>query len=147
MGLAALFFFCYNDYRTHVGDRGIGVAKQRVHGVVDLYGRRKPSFENLRTESSSIERIVLTNQKQALTMRIVTRASLPAYTLRGYCLRAVFYGAGNIPVERQCLPLPELGPGQQHEVTLNFGAAAPVSIGLDILRPTGYSAASMEWKL
>src|SRR5664279_1724148 len=30
-------FFCYNDYRTHVGDRGMGALQQRVHGVVDVY--------------------------------------------------------------------------------------------------------------
>jgi beta-glucuronidase len=37
-------FFCYNDYRTHVGDRGVGSLQQRVHGVVDLYGAHKPSY-------------------------------------------------------------------------------------------------------
>ena len=41
-------FFCYNDYRTHIGDKGIGALRQRVHGVVDVYGERKPSFEALR---------------------------------------------------------------------------------------------------
>lgn len=37
--VSGAIFFCYNDYRTHVGDRGVGVVQQRVHGVVDLYGR------------------------------------------------------------------------------------------------------------
>ena len=48
--VGGLIFFCYNDYRTHIGDKGLGVMKQRVHGVVDLYGVRKPSFEQLRRE-------------------------------------------------------------------------------------------------
>src|SRR5690606_24521191 len=36
--VGGLIFFSYNDYRTHIGDKGIGALKQRVHGVVDLYG-------------------------------------------------------------------------------------------------------------
>ena len=40
--VAGLIFFCYNDYRTHIGDRGLGPCNQRIHGVVDLYGARKP---------------------------------------------------------------------------------------------------------
>jgi beta-galactosidase len=36
--VAGAIFFCYNDYRTHVGDRGVGALQQRVHGVVDAYG-------------------------------------------------------------------------------------------------------------
>ncbi|MDQ2776457.1 MAG: beta galactosidase jelly roll domain-containing protein, partial [Acidobacteriota bacterium] len=43
--IGGLIFFCYNDYRTHIGDRGTGVMRQRVHGVVDLYGSRKGSYE------------------------------------------------------------------------------------------------------
>ncbi len=46
--VAGLIFFDYNDYRTHIGDKGRGVLKQRVHGVVDVFGARKPSFEVLR---------------------------------------------------------------------------------------------------
>ena len=53
--VAGTIFFDYNDYRTHIGDKGIGPLKQRVHGVVDLYGNRKPSFEALRQEASPIE--------------------------------------------------------------------------------------------
>lgn len=36
--VGGLIFFCYNDYRTHIGDKGTGVMKQRIHGVVDLLG-------------------------------------------------------------------------------------------------------------
>src|SRR5882762_9885894 len=50
--VAGAIFFCYNDYRTHAGDRGLGALKQRVHGVVDLYGEPKASYEVLRRESS-----------------------------------------------------------------------------------------------
>ena len=38
--VGGLIFFDYNDYRTHLGDKGLGVLKQRVHGVVDVLGAR-----------------------------------------------------------------------------------------------------------
>ena len=50
--VAGAIFFCYNDYRDPIGDQGLGVMKQRVHGVVDLY-RRPQTF--LRTAPSGIE--------------------------------------------------------------------------------------------
>ncbi len=52
--VAGMIFFDYNDYRTHVGDKGVGALQQRVHGVVDVFGRRKPSFAALREESSPV---------------------------------------------------------------------------------------------
>src|SRR3984893_15477873 len=56
-------FFCYNDYRTHVGDHGAGVMKQRIHGVVDLLGGQKPSYPVLRRESSPVESLAVENHQ------------------------------------------------------------------------------------
>ena len=39
--VAGAIFFCYNDYRTHVGYSGVGALKQNVHGVVNLLRRAK----------------------------------------------------------------------------------------------------------
>jgi hypothetical protein len=35
-----------------------GALKQRVHGVVDLYGTHKPSFDALRSESSPVKQLL-----------------------------------------------------------------------------------------
>lgn len=45
LGFVGWVFFCLNDYRTHVGETGKGVLKQRIHGSVDIYGIKKPSYE------------------------------------------------------------------------------------------------------
>lgn len=145
--IAASIFFCYNDYRTHVGDRGSGVMQQRVHGVVDLYGARKPSYEVLRTESSPIASITVEGQPKDLRLTVRTRKHVPAYTLRGYKLRGIYYGYGNIPVEQKEIELPELAPGQQATLSLSFAEAMPLRIAFDMLRPTGFSAYSHEWRL
>src|SRR5258706_14996201 len=88
----------YNDYQTHVGDRGAGVLKQRVHGVVDIYGRRKPSYEVLRLESGPIESLSVENQLNVFHLLVRARRDMPMYTLRGYRLRRVVYGECDIPV-------------------------------------------------
>jgi beta-glucuronidase len=81
--VAGAIFFCYNDYRTHVGDRGVGPLRQRIHGVVDLYGAQKPSYELLRRESSPIESLTVERELNRFQVTIRVRHDLPTYTLRG----------------------------------------------------------------
>ena len=144
--IGGLIFFCYNDYRTHVGDRGTGVMKQRVHGVVDLYGEKKPSHGELRAESSPLERFDVSGKPGELKVNLVSRNTVPAYTLRGYKLRAVVYGFGDIPVERWEAALPDLEPGGRTSVVVQFAEARPVQVKLDVLRPTGFSVDTVVWK-
>ena len=140
-------FFCYNDYRTHVGDRGVGSLRQRVHGVVDMFGTQKPSYALLRQESSPIESVTVEHQLNEFQILIRTRRDLPMYSLRGYKLRGVFYGQGNIPVEQKEVNLQDAVPGSETRLELVFTQPrAPVHVQLDILRPTSFSAHSMDWK-
>jgi beta-glucuronidase len=138
--VAGLIFFCYNDYRTHIGDRGAGALKQRVHGVVDVYGKRKPSYEVLRGESSPIESLTAALEGNALKIAGRVRDTVPAYTLRGYVLEAVVYGQGEIAVERQRFPLPDLQPGSTIDHSFSLAAHDLREVHFDIRRPTGFSA-------
>ena len=147
--VAGLIFFCYNDYRTHIGDKGTGVMKQRVHGVVDVYGARKPSWQALRAEASPVESMAVTGepgQQGDLRVTVRTWASVPCYTLRGYTVRTVVYGDGAIPVERVEAALPVLEPGQEGTVRIQFQEKTPARVQVDLMRPTGFSAHTAEWK-
>jgi len=140
-------FFCYNDYRTQVGDRGIGALQHRVSGVVDLYGTRKPSYDALRRESGPIESVTVRHQEQRFWLRIRSRRDFPMYTLRGYRLRGIRFGQGGIPEEQQSVLLPDLPPGDEVTAELNFaGGNAPERVTFEILRPTHFSTYSLEWK-
>ena len=97
--VAGTIFFDYNDYRTHIGDKGVGPLKQRVHGVVDLYGNRKPSFEALRQEASPVESLQLAAGEGSLSATMATRKTLPAYALEGYTLRWIVFGFDDLPME------------------------------------------------
>lgn len=145
--VAGLIFFCYNDYRTHIGDRGLGVARQRVHGVVDLYGNRKPSYELLRQESSPIESVAVAGKPKDLKVTVRTRKTVPSHHLRDYLLRAVYFGQGDIPIERKQAAIPDLEPGQEVTLPVSFADATPEYIRFDVLRPTGFSTYSLDWKL
>jgi beta-glucuronidase len=144
--IAGLIFFCYNDYRTHVGDRGSGVLQQRVHGVVDLFGARKDSYALLRAESSPVESLTVKGSSKDFEILIRARAHLPGYTLQGYKLRGVFYGYGDIPLEQKESPLPDLVPGASTTVHFSFADALPLRIEFEVLRPTGFSAFSQSWR-
>lgn len=144
--VAGLIFFCYNDYRTHIGDRGMGVLRQRVHGVVDVWGNRKPSYELLREESSPIEEMQIEGPPTAFRLTVRARRHVPAYTLRGYRLRGVYFGYGQIPIEQQEVALPDLAPGEEAALTLSFADRQPEKIQFDILRSTGFSAYTQIWK-
>jgi beta-glucuronidase len=140
-------FFCYNDYRTHIGDRGLGALQQRVHGVVDVYGARKPSYAILREQSSPIASLDVHYELNTFRVLVRTRRDLPAYRIRGYKVRGIFFGQGNIPVESQEIELSEILPGAEATVELKFRhTGIPLHMRFDVLRPTGFSSLGFDWK-
>jgi hypothetical protein len=69
------------------------------------------------------------------------------YTLRGYKLRGLFFSEGNIAVERQEMELPDVAPGSETKLELAFTQAeAPIHVQMDVIRPTSFSAYTLDWK-
>lgn len=82
----------------------------------------------------------------AFQLRLKTQRDIPMYTLRGYTLRGIFYGEGDIPVDRQEVELPEVVSGGEITVDLAFKqTGVPLDVTFDVLRPTGFSAYSRNW--
>ncbi|HLQ11632.1 MAG TPA: glycoside hydrolase family 2 TIM barrel-domain containing protein [Steroidobacteraceae bacterium] len=145
--VAGAIFFCLNDYRTHVGHSGVGALKQNVHGVVDLFGVHKPSFEVLNRELSPVASLDVDNLLNSFHVRVRARGDLPSHTLRDYRLRGVFYAAGDTPLEERVVSLAEIAPGSEISVELGFSQpGVPVYVVFDVFRPTGFSAYSLKWK-
>jgi beta-galactosidase len=144
--VAGLIFFSYNDYRTHVGDKGVATTKQRVHGVVDLYGNRKPSYDVLRQESSPVEWLQVAGQPGAFAITLRARKTVPAHRMTGYTLRGVLYGYGEIPLERRVVEVPTLAPGEEATIHMHFTEKEPLKIVFDVLRPTAFSAYTHLWR-
>lgn len=144
--VGGLIFFSYNDYRTHIGDKGQGVMKQRVHGVVDVFGTRKPSYDVLRRESSPVESLAVTRLGNDWTASLKTRSVIPAYTLRGYKLRWTVYAFGDLPMEQVESPLPELKPGSAHTTAVRFVETDIRRVVVEIVRPTGSTVLTEVWR-
>lgn len=144
--IGGLIFFCYNDYRSHVGSGGVGVMMQNVHGVVDLLGARKPSYAVLRAESSPVEAVEVIGNLSDLAVCVRSRKSVPSYTLRDYVVRAILYGSGDIPLEQREAALPVLQPGEENTVSFHFQERQAFQIRVDVMRPTGFSAAAVTWR-
>ncbi len=144
--VGGLIFFCYNDYRTHMGDKGLGIFRQRVHGVVDLYGNRKPSYDVLRRESSPVETLTLTRTGQRWQAALKTRSTIPCHTLAGYHLRFTLYGFGGLPMEQKLVAVPTLPPGGHFDAAAEFAETKPVKVVVEIVRPTASTVLAAEWK-
>ncbi len=144
--VAGSIFFCYNDYRTHVGLTGTGALRQRMHGVVDLYGQRKPSYAVLRRESSPVERLLVSGQPLPTMLTLSARQTIPAHRLVGYTLRGLLYGEGDIPIERHQVAIPSLVPGQQVTLSMAFAEQHATKIIFDVMRPDGCSTLTQIWR-
>jgi beta-glucuronidase len=117
-----------------------------VHGVVDLYGNRKPSFGALRRISSPVGELGFERDGDRFVLGVTARNSIPAYTLRGYKVRWVAYGFGDLPMEQHDDLLPTLEPGARADVSRTFTVKELRRLRVEIVRPTGFSAADAEWR-
>ncbi len=83
----------------------------------------------------------------ALVSDLMVRSRLEeGLRLGGYRLRWVVYGNGNLPLEQREAPLPDLKPGKGTEVPLEVAEKAVRGLVVDVIRPTGFSAATAVWK-
>jgi hypothetical protein len=81
----------------------------------------------------------------SFTVTVATRSTLPGHTLDGYTVRAILYGPGDIPLEQQEAGLPRLAPGARSTLKLSFNEKMALRVRFDVLRPTGFSAYTVDW--
>ena len=141
-------YFCVQDYRTQMGEEGLGKWRIRRHGVTKVDLTPKPSYYVMRQLMSPIEitevypansrktgdalagqiEIDATDRDAAITLRV--KNSIPSYTLRGYTL---IYRDGN--GQEQTIALPDMEPDKSYSFVLkNINA----QYAFEIQRPGGY---------
>ena len=114
-------YFCVQDYRTQIGEEGLGKWRIRRHGVTKVDLTPKPSYYVMRQLMSPIEitevypansrktgdalagqiEVNANDRDAAITIRV--KNSIPSYTLRGYTL---YYKDGN--GQKQTIALPDI---------------------------------------
>ena len=141
-------YFCVQDYRTQMGEEGLGKWRIRRHGVTKVDLTPKPSYYVMRQLMSPIEitevypansrktgdalagqiEIDATDRDAAITLKV--KNSIPSYILRGYTLR---YKDGN--GQEQTIALPDMEPDKSYSFVLkNINA----QYAFEIQRPGGY---------
>ena len=142
-------YFCLEDYRTQMGEEGMGKHRIRRHGITDYRHNPKPSYYVLRDLMCPVEidkvqpsTAVRDNKTLAgvweakeddrtLIVGISVKNSIPCYILRGYTLRY-----NDTEGVRQTITLPEMHPGQRYDISVpNINN----QVKFDICRPDGGS--------
>jgi beta-galactosidase len=124
-------YFCLNDYRTQMGEEGIGKFKIRRHGITDMVLSPKPSYFVLKQISSPvyITKVERLNNSDA-KIEIKVRNDIPDYTLRSYIIQ--FRTIDDRIIE---VSLPDLNPGDIYSTELR---QINSRFAFKILRPNGF---------
>ncbi|WP_435925749.1 glycoside hydrolase family 2 TIM barrel-domain containing protein [Paenibacillus sp. DYY-L-2] len=133
--IAGFIFFSLNDYRTQMGEDGVGRLRQRVHGVTDLYGVEKPSYQLLRQTASPL--ILETTHNEGtgdLICKFICKKDLPSYSVTGYSLSVL----ANPEDSEARYDIPPMEPGSSCEMIIPTKGLSG-QVRLAIHRPTGFS--------
>jgi beta-glucuronidase len=133
--IVGCIYFCLNDYRTQMGEDGSANFKARIHGITDMYFKKKSSYyvfkqlaspfliKNVKKLNDTTVQVVLQNKDQ-----------LPSYTVKDFMI--TWPDTHNKLLQQK---LPTLKPGETATITLNGMNARA---GFDLCTPAGYRVIS-----
>jgi beta-glucuronidase len=142
-------YFCLEDYRTQMGEEGLGKDRIRRHGVCDKRLNPKASFDILRQIMCPIEvtKVKPAGQKENVgtlanlydvdalnhdaEITLQVKHDIPSYNLRGY--RILYVDAKGLT---QFLSLPNLNPGDSYSFVMKDVNSG---FNFDIIRKDGTS--------
>ncbi|MDE7166576.1 MAG: hypothetical protein K2O17_06065 [Bacteroidaceae bacterium] len=147
--VCGFIYFCLQDYRTQMGEEGLGKWRIRRHGVTKVDLTPKSSYNVLRQMSSPIDITKVgpargTKKQNSLagqyevdcldrgaSIVLSVKKSVPTYILRGYELR---YTDGD--GREQKILLPDMIPGESYPMVIeNMNDR----FAFEIFRPNGFS--------
>ena len=141
-------YFCLQDYRTQMGEEGLGKWRVRRHGVTHSDLTPKASYHVLRQLMSPIEIVEVKphnakrnegslagqyevdNANRDAYIVLQVKNTIPSYTLRGYRLRYTDF-SGN----QQTIALPDMMPGEKYPIVLHD---INPQYAFEIERPNGH---------
>lgn len=131
---AGYIYFCLEDYRTQMGEEGLGKHRIRRHGITDCRHQPKASFHVLRDLMCpvDVDKVKPSAELSGNTLNVGIRVKdkLPSYTLRGY---TISYTDSN--GHTSSVALPTMEPGKRYDVLLpNINS----QYKFNIHRPTGH---------
>lgn len=128
--IAGVINFCLNDYRTQMGEQGVGMIRRRVHGSTDIFGEPKPSYYVVQSYCSPIRILSSAVHQGKCLIKLQVKNDLPSYLVEGYYIHVL--GAGE--VKGEIISVPALKPGEHFEITIDSAEGKVVQI----YRPNGF---------
>ncbi len=110
--ICGYIYFCLEDYRTHIGEEGLGRNRIRRHGICSKTLEPKPSYYVLQGLMCPLEVIDIKpagEGKKDMAVKLRVKDSIPSYTLKGYYVNYV-----NASGETVKISLPDLAPGSEY---------------------------------
>lgn len=124
--IVGAIYFSLNDYRSQMGKFGKGKYKQQIHGVCDMYGTPKLSYNVCKELFSPVASSEEWISDDCLLIKVQCKSLLPSYTIEKYKLEVKY--KDKVEVRE----ISKLKPGETEEFILN---GSPVSY--KIFRPQG----------
>ena len=147
--VSGYIYFCVQDYRTQMGEEGLGRWRIRRHGVCHTDLTPKASYHVLRQLMSPIDIVEVkpanakknegslagqynvdaTDRDVHIVLQV--KNSIPSYTLRGYTL---LYADSS--GRQQTIALPDMLPGERYPLVLRN---VNPQYSFEVVRPNGFS--------
>ena len=142
-------YFCVQDYRTQMGEEGLGHWRIRRHGICHTDLTPKASYHVLRQLMSPIDIVEVkpanakknegslagqydvdfTDRDAHIVLQV--KNTIPSYILRGYTLRYADSSG-----RQQTIALPDMQPGERYPLVLR---SVNAQYAFEVLRPNGFS--------
>ncbi len=129
--VAGAIYFCLNDYRTHMGEDFTYSYPQRVHGVIDINLKPKPSYDTLKIISSPIIVKAIKANGNDVSLILAGKNGIPLYIIKNYTIKS---GTESILID-------ELKPGQEKTYSIKLTGNE-----FSIMRPTGFEVLKVKVK-
>ena len=130
--ICGYIYFCLEDYRTHMGEEGLGRNRIRRHGVCSKTLEPKSSYYLLQGIMCPLQVIDIKPAGDAGTdMKIKLRVkdSIPSYILRGYHVSYADASGKSVKID-----LPDLAPGTEYTI---IAPAINESYNFEVCRADG----------
>lgn len=123
-------YFCLSDYRTQMGEDGVGRYCARIHGITDMYLNKKSSYDVFKNLTRPIE--VLKVKKlddTTVQMELMNKDGLPSYFTEGFVMKYKLVSG-----EMKTVPIPAMKPGEIQNVKFEN---VPPRYNFKIIAPNG----------
>ena len=99
-----------------MGEQITGSIRERVHGITDTQGNKKPSYNTLKALFTPVRSIKIRKADNKILVTGVNHNGLPSYALSGYHVRLTSRQAGTVLQE---LLLPDVNPGNKFNLVFD----------------------------